>query len=204
MSHITLPEIIHDGEFILTASTDDNGKPEVVVHADHGRTFVTFIIFDDIPRRVNELETPCVLLEMTLMTYWAKHQKASNDEDMLIFWRWLVAAAFDEEQRKANGTVEVEWRPGDMRVCALYVGKFGAMNLYPSAERLAMANNIEGALIERYGREQGTHNAIQFYIGMKEKNGGLTQLGREVLSGLHDAFIQELNETGLPETPTAH
>jgi hypothetical protein len=34
--------------------------------------------------------------------------------------------------------------------------------VYPFAERLAMANNIEGAMIERYGIEQGTENAIVF------------------------------------------
>ncbi|MCT4713227.1 hypothetical protein MUA04_23945 [Enterobacteriaceae bacterium H11S18] len=204
MSHLTLPEIIHDGEFILTAGTDDNGNPEVVVHAAHGNTFVAFITFDDIPRWVSELDTPSVPLEMVLMAYWAMHQEANNEETMLLFWRWIVAAAFDREQREENGTVQVEWRPGDTRECALYVGKFGAMNLYPCAERLAMANNIEGALIERYGREQGTRNAIEFYVAMKEREGGLTELGRQVLSDLHDTFIRELNDTGLPETPTTH
>ena len=122
----------------------------------------------------------------------------------VTMWRWLIAATFVSEMKRENGTTTIKEDDGKSSLVTFYSNGTEGIVVYPFAERLAMANNIEGALIERYGREQGTHNAIQFYIGMKEKNGGLTQLGREVLSGLHDAFIQELNETGLPEAPTAH
>ncbi|CAK8737736.1 hypothetical protein SODG_006605 [Sodalis praecaptivus] len=86
----------------------------------------------------------------------------------------------------------------------MYRGEYGGMSLYLAAVRLAMANNIEGALIEKYGPEQGTINAIQFYAAMRDENGGLSDMGREVLCELHDSFIKELNESGMPEAPTAH
>jgi hypothetical protein len=57
------------------------------------------------------------------------------------------------------------------------------MVVYPFAERLAMANNIEGAMIERYGVEQGTENAIVFYRAMLDaERGELTPFGRETLA----------------------
>lgn len=74
-----------------------------------------------------------------------------------------------------------------------------------SAERLAMANNMEGAMIERYGIEQGTANAIVFYQAMIDtERGELTPFGRETLAELRDGFIADLNENGLPEMPAAH
>ncbi|MGS4773350.1 hypothetical protein ACN4GD_26625, partial [Klebsiella pneumoniae subsp. pneumoniae] len=77
--------------------------------------------------------------------------------------------------------------------------------VYPFAERLAMANNIEGAMIERYGIEQGTANAIVFYQAMIDtERGELTPFGRETLAELHDGFVADLNENGLPEMPAAH
>ena len=77
--------------------------------------------------------------------------------------------------------------------------------VYPFAERLAMANNIEGAMIERYGTEQGTENAIVFYQAMIDtERGELTPFGRQTLAELHDNVIADLNENGLPEMPAAH
>jgi hypothetical protein len=43
---------------------------------------------------------------------------------------------------------------------AIYSNGNAGMVVYPFAERLAMANNIEGAIIERYGVDQGTENAM--------------------------------------------
>ncbi|MEY5269529.1 hypothetical protein WI750_23220, partial [Salmonella enterica subsp. enterica serovar Corvallis] len=77
--------------------------------------------------------------------------------------------------------------------------------IYPFAERLAMANNIEGAMIERYGTEQGTESAIAFYRAMLDVDyGELTAFGRETLAELHDHFIADLEENGWPEMPAAH
>ncbi|ERK08602.1 hypothetical protein L581_0708 [Serratia fonticola AU-AP2C] len=168
---------------------------------------VTSFPLAEIPRRVDAGEfdeMPGV--DADLVDCWLEEtpHKTIEDGDMLLVWRWLVAAAFIREQRERNGTIPVEWRPGEWAVCAMYCGKYGSMNLHPAAERLAMANNIEGALIERYGTELGTKNAIEFYMGMRDESGGLTDLGRKVLSDLHDSFIEELNTEGLPPAPTAH
>ncbi|MGX8941596.1 hypothetical protein ACWWJF_15800 [Symbiopectobacterium sp. Eva_TO] len=135
---------------------------------------------------------------------WGQSDYDYTHHDALLLWRWVIAFAFNHEQRVANGTVTVEWRPGEFRECAVYQGEYGAMNLYLSAERFAMANNIEGALIEKYGPEQGMMNAIQFYTAMRGERGGLSDMGREVLCELHDSFIKTLNDSGMPEAPTAH
>lgn len=135
---------------------------------------------------------------------WGQSDYDYTNHDALLLWRWLIAYAFNHEQRVANGTVTVEWDPGEYRECAVYQGEYGAMNLYLSTERFAMANNIEGELIKKYGAEQGTIIAIQFYAAMRDENGGLSEMGRKVLSELHDSFIKTLNESGMPEAPTAH
>ena len=88
---------------------------------------------------------------------------------------------------------------------AIYSNGKIAIPVYPIAERLAMANNIEGALIERYGTEQGTENAIMFYQSMLDVDAGeLTTAGREILAELHDGFIDDIEQNGLPEAPVAH
>lgn len=168
---------------------------------------VTSLPLAEIPRRVDAGEfdeMPGV--DADLVDCWLEEtpHKTIEDGDMLLVWRWLVATAFIRDQREKNGTIPIEWRPGEWVMCAMYCGEYGSMNLHPSAERLAMANNIEGALIERYGAEQGTKNAIEFYMGMRDESGSLTELGRKVLSDLHDSFIEELNTEGLPPAPTAH
>jgi len=191
-------------EFVFCPGLSDEGRPDITVHAAHGRKFVVTLLVNDIPQWVSDIRDPCVLLETQLMQYWARYSETTDNENMLLFWRWVVAHAFDEEQRQANGTVTCEWRPGEFVECAIYRGPHGGMNLYPSAERKAMADNIEGALIERFGREEGTRNAIQFYVAMKEPAAGLTPLGREVMSRLHDTFLCDMNEHGLPDEPVTH
>jgi len=200
----TIPEEFTAGEFNFAPGLSDDGLPDISVHAEHGRTFVVTLLVNRIPQWVSDMRDPCALLETQLMQYWVRYGETTDDENMLLFWRWVVAHAFDEEQREANGTVNCEWRPGEYVECTIYRGPHGAMNLYPAAERMAMANNIEGALIERYGREEGTRNAIQFYVGMKDPKGGLTLMGREVMSRMHDSFICEMNEHGMPDGPVTH
>ncbi|WP_191938392.1 hypothetical protein IFU37_014915 [Pantoea agglomerans] len=199
-----IPEDFTVGEFIFAPGLSDDGLPDISVHADHGGTFIGTLLVNDIPQWVSDMWDPCVLLETELMQYWVKQGNTSDNGNMLMFWRWAVAHAFDEEQRQANGTVTCEWRPGEYVQCAIYRGQHGAMNLYPAAERMAMANNIEGALIERFGREEGTRNAIEFYVAMRDAGGGLTPMGREVMSRMHDMFIREVNECGLPDEPVTH
>ncbi|EHC5761710.1 TPA: hypothetical protein RPO48_002896 [Escherichia coli] len=123
----------------------------------------------------------------------------------VTMWRWLVAATFVSEMKRENGTTTVTEADGTSSQVAIYSNGTAGIVVYPFAERLAMANNIEGAMIERYGIEQGTANAIVFYQAMFDtERGKLTPLGRETLAKLHDYFIAELDENGWPEMPLAH
>lgn len=123
----------------------------------------------------------------------------------VTMWRWLIAATFVSEMKRENGTTTVTEPDGTSSQVAIYSNGNSGMVIYPFAERLAMANNIEGAMIERYGAEQGTENAIVFYRAMLDaERGELTPFGRETLAELHDHFIADLEENGLPEMPAAH
>ena len=123
----------------------------------------------------------------------------------VTMWRWLIAATFVSEMKRENGTTTVTEADGTSSQVAIYSNGNAGMVVYPFAERLAMANNIEGAMIERYGVEQGTENAIVFYRAMLDtERGELTPFGRETLAELHDHFIADLDENGWPEMPAAH
>ncbi len=123
----------------------------------------------------------------------------------VTMWRWLIAATFISEMKRENGTTTVTEADGKSSLVTFYSNGTAGIVVYPFAERLAMANNIEGAMIERYGIEQGTANAIVFYQAMIDtERGELTPFGRETLAELHDGFIADLNENGLPEMPAAH
>ncbi|MBT1896914.1 hypothetical protein K1J48_02010 [Enterobacter hormaechei] len=123
----------------------------------------------------------------------------------VTMWRWLIAAKFVSEMKRENGTTSVTESDGTSSQVAIYSNGKAALPVYPFAERLAMANNIEGAMIERYGIEQGTANAIVFYQAMLDtERGELTPFGRQTLAELHDGFIADLNENGWPEMPAAH
>ncbi|EPS5423198.1 TPA: hypothetical protein R4126_003784 [Klebsiella michiganensis] len=123
----------------------------------------------------------------------------------VTMWRWLIAATFVSEMKRENGTTTVTEPDGSASQVAIYSNGKAGIVVYPFAERLAMANNIEGALIERYGTEQGTENAIVFYQSMLDVEAGeLTPAGREILAELHDGFIDGIEQNGLPEVPVAH
>lgn len=123
----------------------------------------------------------------------------------VTMWRWLIAATFVSEMKRENGTTTVTEADGTSSQVAIYSNGNAGMVVYPFAERLAMANNIEGAMIERYGVEQGTANAIVFYQAMIDtERGELTPFGRETLAELHNSFVAELDENGWPEMPLAH
>ena len=123
----------------------------------------------------------------------------------VTMWSWLIAATFVSEMKRENGTTTVTEADGKSSLVTFYSNGTAGIVVYPFAERLAMANNIEGAMIERYGIEQGTANAIVFYQAMIDtERGELTPFGRETLAELHDGFIADLNENGWPEMPAAH
>ncbi|WP_354691779.1 hypothetical protein [Phytobacter sp. RSE-02] len=129
---------------------------------------------------------------------------ASSAQETLIIWRWLIASLFFLDQKEKNGSIIAPSLKGPEVESAIYIGKSGGMNIFPATERFAMANNIEAALIERYGVEQGTANAINFYIAMRSDDGELSDLGREILSSLHDEFVIQIQEKGIPEWPAEH
>ena len=123
----------------------------------------------------------------------------------VTMWRWLIAATFISEMKRENGTTSITEDDGKSSLVTFYSNGTEGIVVYPFAERLAMANNMEGAMIERYGIEQGTANAIVFYQAMIDtERGELTPFGRQTLAELHDGFIADLNENGLPEMPAAH
>lgn len=123
----------------------------------------------------------------------------------VTMWRWLIAATFISEMKRENGTTTVTEADGKSSLVTFYSNGTEGIVVYPFAERLAMANNMEGAMIERYGVEQGTANAIVFYQAMLDtERGELTPFGRQTLAELHDGFIADLNENGWPEMPLAH
>ena len=123
----------------------------------------------------------------------------------LTMWRWLIAATFISEMKRENGTTTITEDDGKSSLVTFYSNGTEGIVVYPFAERLAMANNMEGAMIERYGIEQGTANAIVFYQAMIDtERGELTPFGRQTLAELHDGFIADLNENGWPEMPLAH
>ncbi|MGU0196359.1 hypothetical protein ACVXHY_12225 [Enterobacter roggenkampii] len=123
----------------------------------------------------------------------------------VTMWRWLIAATFVSEMKRENGTTTIKEDDGKSSLVTFYSNGTEGIVVYPFAERLAMANNIEGAMIERYGVEQGTEKAIVFYQAMLDtERGELTPFGRETLAELHDHFIADLDENGWPEMPAAH
>ena len=123
----------------------------------------------------------------------------------VTMWRWLIAATFVSEMKRENGTTTIKEDDGKSSLVTFYSNGTEGIVVYPFAERLAMANNMEGAMIERYGVEQGTEKAIVFYQAMLDtERGELTPFGRETLAELHDHFIADLDENGWPEMPLAH
>ncbi|HED4147087.1 TPA: hypothetical protein R4286_004314 [Raoultella ornithinolytica] len=123
----------------------------------------------------------------------------------VTMWRWLIAATFVSEMKRENGTTTVTEPDGSASQVAIYSNGKAGIVVYPFSERLAMANNIEGAMIESYGSEEGAEKAIVFYQAMLDVEAGeLTSFGRETLAELHDHFISDLQQNGWPEMPLTH
>ncbi|HEE9999982.1 TPA: hypothetical protein R8G80_005332, partial [Citrobacter freundii] len=125
---------------------------DAVTHLDSGR-------YDDIPDEGFTLHLAVADGgERGWFAFTAQHE--------VTMWRWLIAATFISEMKRENGTTTVTEADGTTSIVAIYSNGTAGIVVYPFAERLAMANNIEGAMIERYGAEQGTENAIVFYRAM--------------------------------------
>ncbi|ENR4993864.1 TPA: hypothetical protein ACXDFA_002739 [Enterobacter roggenkampii] len=164
---------------------------DAVTHLDSGR-------YDDIPDEG-------FALHFAVADGGARGWFNFTPQHEVTMWRWLIAATFVSEMKRENGTTTIKEDDGKSSLVTFYSNGTEGIVVYPFAERLAMANNMEGAMIERYGIEQGTANAIVFYQAMLDtERGELTPFGRQTLAELHDGFIADLNENGWPEMPAAH
>ncbi|RSV89331.1 hypothetical protein [Klebsiella aerogenes] len=176
---------------------------------DDGREIVQLIGYEDAVKRLDAgvYDDSCTGYDIHLAVaeggncgyfdFTAQHN--------VTMWRWLIAAAFITEMKLKNGTTIVTEPDGTSSQVAVYSNGKASITVYPFSERLAMANNIEGAMIERYGSEEGAENAIVFYQSMLDVEAGeLTAFGRETLAELHDHFISDLQQNGWPEMPLTH
>ncbi|UAY90413.1 hypothetical protein KSL88_18800 [Pectobacterium polaris] len=128
-----------------------------------------------------------------------------SDRQQLILWRWFVSVKFVLDQEQVNGHINVSDGKGGEVTATLYRGKYGSIPIYPWSERSAIASVVESGLVECYGAEEGIRNALTFYVTMIDfSTGELTDIGRGVMTTLHDRTIQEIKMNGFPPTPTAH
>lgn len=131
-----------------------------------------------------------------------------NSEKEVVLWRWLVVTVFVNEEREKNGTAEVPNEDGGIDLAVIYVGKNGAISIYPGAERFALANHVEGCAIEKYGTETGLSLALRMYQDMvvidPQQGFRLSAMGREGLEILHDSFIEQIQTEGMPDMPVMH
>ncbi|RLM02138.1 hypothetical protein BIY27_25690 [Gibbsiella quercinecans] len=128
-------------------------------------------------------------LGLLILAEWSEAYRKPSPIDTLAFYRWIVAHLFVTEQVEKHGT-------------PVYVRYQVKMAISLGIERLAMTNNIELALIDRFGKKNGVKNAISFYQRMISIDGSnilrLSDFGRETLVELHDSFIQQLIAHDLP------
>lgn len=128
-------------------------------------------------------------LALRLLAEWVDVPANHTPRNLMVFYRWLVADAYVADLVVLNG--EEAFR-----------GEHGGMVTSRQIERLAIANNVEGSAIERYGAEEGPRLIVHFYKQMLEvSNGtihGISAFGRETLNELHEGFLQAYITEGLP------
>lgn len=130
-----------------------------------------------------------------------------DNEQRAIFWRWLVAVVFINEQREKNGIARIPNDKGGTDIATIYSGEKGALAVYPSGVRLALATHVECLSMERFGRDEGLKLALKMYTTMLTIRGGdfcLSATGQEGLRILHDGFIEMLESEGIPYAPVMH
>jgi hypothetical protein len=129
---------------------------------------------------------------LELMMGWLTTHPEGQPVGDIRFFRWLVAHVWILEQReKHNGNAIFKLDNSPV-----------VLPLFLSTECSALANNVEGGLIEQYGHEQGLKNAASFYwqmlTGFPGQGAALSDFGREVMFDLHRDFIEE----GIPQMAT--
>lgn len=144
----------------------------------------------------------CAALDGVALTWFA----AAPEQHAALWW-WIVAAAFIDEQVNFNGNVDIIGDDGCKVKVAIYAGKCGAITVYPVAERVALASQVEGYALQKYGPTTGMDLAIQHYQTMLDWRDGTYRLsdhGRDILSDLHDNLIATIHASGVPAMPTEH
>ena len=127
-----------------------------------------------------------------------------NNERVTVYYRWLVADIFIRTMIEENGTRTVEQDDGTTAEVAVYVGKHGAMSVYAIAERFSLANHVEAVSFEVLGMNDGYLMATNIYRSFITDDFSLSEQGREMFELLHDGFMEQLNEDGLPDAQMVH
>lgn len=151
---------------------DENGSKE----------FIFSLPANEIPSRLDagEWDTDSYIA-LLLLTELTRSTVTLTD---IRVARWLVAHCWITEQAERNGSPVFD--ADNLPI---------AFPLYKTTTRLALANNVEGALVERFGYEQGLANALCFYQRMLDAEQGalaLSAFGRDVLTAMHRSFIEDI------------
>lgn len=147
-----------------------------------------------------------VLLVTALLDGYANGYTRLTPEQKVTLWRWTVACLFIPEQQGKNGVVEIPNDEGGTDPATIYVGKYGALSVYPSGVRLSLAVNVEELVLEKYGSEEGLKLTVRMYMDMTDDSGemGLSVFGRESLAVLHDECIRMIQAGEIPDKPVLH
>ncbi|MGX5087180.1 hypothetical protein [Enterobacter sp. UPMP2052] len=131
-----------------------------------------------------------------------------TDQQNLVLWRWVVAAAYVCEMFDTNGAVEVKNEQGEPEKVAIYSGEQGGIVIYPWSERFALANHVEGLAYEMFPADKATEMAVAIYRSMIDISSvtgiDMSEEGLKGMALLHDSFIETLKTEGIPAAPVAH
>lgn len=196
----TIPETIYAGEFILAPGVSDDGRPDISIHSEHGKTFIATILVKDIPTWINEQENNSGQLDAELMAFWVGCMGEPSADDMLLFWRWRFVDCWRNYQTKIGGTPAFTHEVNGTR----YV-----LPMYPRAMRFCVADHLEGAMIEHLGADEGKQAALTMYAHMVAPlNSGewFTPMGVEAVDRLKMVFFEavELLASGKFEAEAFH
>lgn len=133
----------------------------------------------------------------------ADHWECS-DHDMMVIWRYMVAAAFTFEMIDLNGLITVK-HDGKPELVTVYMNTQAGISVHPFATRIGLATHLEPLILEQFGTDEWESQAIRFYARMAgDEEQPLSELGRDVFAKLYDSLIQTLEEDGLPAAPVIH
>lgn len=139
------------------------------------------------------------LIEGAEADYWD-----CSDHDMMVIWRYMVAAAFTFEMIDLNGLTTVD-HDGKPEVVTVYMNTQASISVHPFATRIGLATHLEPVMIEHFGADEWERQTARFYAHMTGRKGDLlSELGRDVFAKLYDSLIQTMEEDGLPAAPVIH